>query len=203
MNSILAFQRAQRHSQANPKLTVFVYAEVENLDRADYVDGVSFGMCLSSDRHGLIAAFVEGKPAALPLLSPSLIPAVTQEKLPDVLCRYCFNMDHWVPLRLGAAPVEARHCNDCPMFVTKANWEQHVENEHGGVPPDNSESLVIFCSACPICSGLMEPDAPTCPCYFCDICKAYVPFNTFDAHRSGCREREECHPFSRLVGSKL
>lgn len=107
--------------------------------------------------------------------------AETNEATKTVLCRYCFNLDHWVPVSLVAIEVECRKCDVCPMYVPLTEWEEH--QEHGG----SVGSPIIKCTECPTCGGIIPPDEAVVPCKFCDLCKTYVPALLWGRHKDeGC-----------------
>ena len=98
-----------------------------------------------------------------------------------VLCRYCFNMEHWVPVSLVTTEVRCRLCDVCPMYVPLGEWEDH--DEHGA----KADTPTLVCTQCPLCRGIIPPDEPMTLCTFCPKCKAYVPVNLLEQHAAkGC-----------------
>lgn len=109
---------------------------------------------------------------------------------PVVRCRYCFNLDHWIPTDLPAVPRDCRRCAVCPMYVPLGEWEEHVA--HGA---DTAASPVLACTECPVCGGIIPPDEPEVECAFCDRCQAYVPLTLWAAHATcGCYGQDD--PFA-------
>ena len=94
-----------------------------------------------------------------------------------VLCRYCFNLDHWVPMSLPARAIPCRVCDVCPMYVTLGEWPEHVE--HGA----SHNARIMQCDMCPVCSGIISPNETGTLCFFCDRCQSFVPASAFELHR--------------------
>ena len=106
---------------------------------------------------------------------------ISRDDVAIVQCRYCFNLDHWVPVDLVAVEVECRKCDVCPILAPLAQWDEH--EEHGG----NITTPLVRCMECPICGGIIAPDEVITPCRFCYQCQTYVPVRLWGPHQSeGC-----------------
>jgi hypothetical protein len=77
-----------------------------------------------------------------------------------VSCRYCPQLDHWVPITGIEIDAAAIRCADAQVVI--------------GV-------------ACPVCGGLIPAHERAVDCRFCAGCLQYVPVRLWGRHRGhGC-----------------
>ena len=95
-----------------------------------------------------------------------------------VLCRYCFNLNHWVPAREITAQVDCIYCGVCPMYVPVHSWDQHEHQQSG----DSDTLPKHVCLECPTCSGPIPPNASQAECLYCDGCHSFIPVGQWDKH---------------------